>query len=443
MHPRTDNAPLRFIHEPTLFFAAAVVTSLLIVAIYFILAAQGITNEHFVTTEAPVFEWFSALRLAENIPVCLIAYGLFLASRALEKYALVALGLLCVSLLTFHLFPMDIFSLIPSGPILSMLSDVHRTLYDLLPEGLPLWVRRLTWQIALLVLLVPYLSRGTASLPRQGAVAALALVALNGVISMLDDDSLSHMMDAYLWKPLELGAPFLFGLALLLHFRREHRAIPQWPVYASPTLQRPTPPFRFADYLKFSGQMSRKHLIGFLFLSGFLTLIFGLTLEEAARNGGDVRFIGYLYMSWLLFIGFVGLCVQAQRLHDTGRSGWYQLLSLIPFVGQPLLLWLLLRRSLDAQCSQPVSDQLLQCCRSRAEEGDPTMINGLAQWYYRQGDHTQAAAYALALIAYDEPRDGIIDFLENDWKLDRGTLRKACELQPDLGLPKYYTGGIS
>ena len=61
MHPHTGNAPSRFIHEPTLFFAAAVVTSLLIVAIYFILAAQSITNEHFVTTEAPVFEWFSAL----------------------------------------------------------------------------------------------------------------------------------------------------------------------------------------------------------------------------------------------------------------------------------------------------------------------------------------------------------------------------------------------
>jgi uncharacterized membrane protein YhaH (DUF805 family) len=35
----------------------------------------------------------------------------------------------------------------------------------------------------------------------------------------------------------------------------------------------------------------------------------------------------------------------ARRLHDTGRSGWYQLFVLIPVVGGLLLLWLLAEKS--------------------------------------------------------------------------------------------------
>jgi hypothetical protein len=62
--------------------------------------------------------------------------------------------------------------------------------------------------------------------------------------------------------------------------------------------------------------------------------------------------------------------------------------------------------------------------------------------YRRLGDSIRGGAYFIALIAYGEPKNDILDFLKNDWKLDRETLKKAYELQKTLDIPKHYTGGI-
>ena len=36
-----------------------------------------------------------------------------------------------------------------------------------------------------------------------------------------------------------------------------------------------------------------------------------------------------------------GLAAGSRRLHDTGKSGWFQLLGLIPFVGALIVLYLM------------------------------------------------------------------------------------------------------
>lgn len=42
----------------------------------------------------------------------------------------------------------------------------------------------------------------------------------------------------------------------------------------------------------------------------------------------------------ILFLGLVlpSLAVQSRRLHDSGRSGWWVLISLIPYVGSVILI---------------------------------------------------------------------------------------------------------
>lgn len=46
-----------------------------------------------------------------------------------------------------------------------------------------------------------------------------------------------------------------------------------------------------------------------------------------------------------LAIVLPSLAVSARRLHDTGRSGWWLLLMLIPIIGSLVLLWFYIQRS--------------------------------------------------------------------------------------------------
>lgn len=54
---------------------------------------------------------------------------------------------------------------------------------------------------------------------------------------------------------------------------------------------------------------------------------------------------GPLYLTYCLFIIMPSLAVAVRRLHDSGRSGWWILISLIPFLGGIWLLVLLLMDS--------------------------------------------------------------------------------------------------
>ena len=58
--------------------------------------------------------------------------------------------------------------------------------------------------------------------------------------------------------------------------------------------------------------------------------------------------LGYLYS---LAVLIPCLAVGARRLHDTGRSGWWQLLALIPLIGAIVLI------VFAAQDSQPGENQ--------------------------------------------------------------------------------------
>ncbi|MGM0843641.1 MAG: DUF805 domain-containing protein [Bacillota bacterium] len=86
------------------------------------------------------------------------------------------------------------------------------------------------------------------------------------------------------------------------------------------------------NYVNFRGRARRMEFWIFFFIN--LILGFFLALAESLFIPGD-NWIIDLY--WLLIaLPFLGLVVR--RLHDTGRTGWWALIVLIPFIGQIILM---------------------------------------------------------------------------------------------------------
>jgi uncharacterized membrane protein YhaH (DUF805 family) len=83
---------------------------------------------------------------------------------------------------------------------------------------------------------------------------------------------------------------------------------------------------RYAD---FNGRSRRKAYWMFVLFNTIFSIICNV-----ADGVLDTMFIGSIYGLVLLI---PGLSAGARRLHDTGRSGWWQLLWLVPIIG-----WLIL-----------------------------------------------------------------------------------------------------
>ena len=95
----------------------------------------------------------------------------------------------------------------------------------------------------------------------------------------------------------------------------------------------------FAGYCDYASR-SRRSEYWFFVLFDFLvivvvSLIFGVIF--ALIGIGQVAPAIVAIVELVLFFGFM-LPLSVRRLHDTGKSGWFILLGLIPFVGGIILL---------------------------------------------------------------------------------------------------------
>ena len=93
----------------------------------------------------------------------------------------------------------------------------------------------------------------------------------------------------------------------------------------------------FKKYAVFSGRASRSEL-WYFFLFGFIGNIITWVI--------DVKMLGYsyeahgpMYLIFYIIIFLPSFAVGARRLHDTGRSGWWQLLTLTIIGLIPLCIW--------------------------------------------------------------------------------------------------------
>lgn len=90
-------------------------------------------------------------------------------------------------------------------------------------------------------------------------------------------------------------------------------------------------------YVDFSGTATRSEY--WVFVLMFVVLMVVVSVIEV--------FLGISFVSIVLYVIFLmpTLALTTRRLHDSGLSGWWQLLNIVPFIGWFILIILLLRRT--------------------------------------------------------------------------------------------------
>lgn len=106
-------------------------------------------------------------------------------------------------------------------------------------------------------------------------------------------------------------------------------------------------PYRDSGLL--SGRSRRKEYWSFVMFCIAAYFALGWLQEQPHLITGEVRSGGYpiLTGAFLLYSLLPFVCVTVRRLHDTGRSGWWILISLVPFLGGLVLLYFMVLDSDD------------------------------------------------------------------------------------------------
>lgn len=84
-------------------------------------------------------------------------------------------------------------------------------------------------------------------------------------------------------------------------------------------------------YVDFSGRARRKEFWMFALFNILAAFVAGF-LDGLLGSGGGISGL------YSLAVFLPGLAVFVRRLHDTGRSGWWWLLGLLPLIGGIVLL---------------------------------------------------------------------------------------------------------
>ena len=97
----------------------------------------------------------------------------------------------------------------------------------------------------------------------------------------------------------------------------------------------------WSHYATFKGR-ARRSEYWFIQLFLVLTNLAVAAIDLALMNGDVDRFIangggGIVGLVWILVTIVPALAVLVRRLHDTGKSGWWILIGLVPFVGTVVL----------------------------------------------------------------------------------------------------------
>ena len=91
------------------------------------------------------------------------------------------------------------------------------------------------------------------------------------------------------------------------------------------------------NYAGFSGRARRKEFWMFALFSSLFTIL-AIVLDNIFGIAMQGTIYGPIYFLYMLAILIPALALTVRRLHDVGKSGWFILISLIPFIGA---IWLL------------------------------------------------------------------------------------------------------
>ncbi|MFF7361377.1 DUF805 domain-containing protein [Streptomyces sp. NPDC008125] len=84
------------------------------------------------------------------------------------------------------------------------------------------------------------------------------------------------------------------------------------------------------NYVGFSGRARRKEFWMFVLFNFIVAVVLSII--------GQVIGSQFLYYIYVLAVILPSLAVGVRRLHDTGRSGWWYFIGLVPLVGGIILL---------------------------------------------------------------------------------------------------------
>ena len=90
------------------------------------------------------------------------------------------------------------------------------------------------------------------------------------------------------------------------------------------------------NYFTFTGRARRKAYWIFVLFNIIAAVIAGV-LDGVLGLGGDTGY-GPISGLYSLAVFIPGLALAVRRLHDTGRTGWWMLIGLIPLIGWIVLL---------------------------------------------------------------------------------------------------------
>ena len=97
----------------------------------------------------------------------------------------------------------------------------------------------------------------------------------------------------------------------------------------------------FSKYADFSGRATRSefwdfYLFHFLVVMVYYIALFAM-LGSGSRDSSAVGYLSVLIIIYALVMTIPSLAVTVRRLHDTGHSGWWIFLNLIPVIGSIVL----------------------------------------------------------------------------------------------------------
>ncbi|RDC66441.1 DUF805 domain-containing protein [Adhaeribacter pallidiroseus] len=94
------------------------------------------------------------------------------------------------------------------------------------------------------------------------------------------------------------------------------------------------------NYAVFSGRARRKEYWMFVLFNIIFGIVAMLVDNMFGLTFGKINY-GYIYLLYQLVVLIPSLAVAVRRLHDTGKSGWFFFIVLIPIVGAIWILVLL------------------------------------------------------------------------------------------------------
>ena len=93
------------------------------------------------------------------------------------------------------------------------------------------------------------------------------------------------------------------------------------------------------NYVGFSGRARRKEYWMFVLFNVIFAVV-AMILDNVLGLASKELGYGPIYGIYALVMILPSLAVAARRLHDIGKSGWWQLIGLIPLIGAiVLIIW--------------------------------------------------------------------------------------------------------